>query len=252
MLICEGCGKSFETEFRFCSNCGRAVPEPNIGTNSVPTNQSMIACPKCHSDAQVVKVSAILQRDIHTVESRVPLTDVHTSSSGKVESYTYWRNVSSTQISSLAQMLLPPPPPVKINFGYFQTIVAAVLGGLAVLCCFPLLASSFIRGIVSSGQNSFSRPESIFGLACLIVTAIFILWLCYYYVSKDVKYKKDYPSHRKKWEEAMLRHDQLYYCFRDDCIFIPGENTFTAPSNMMALIKWQPYSSKPPWRLFQY
>ncbi len=34
---------------------------------------------------------------------------------------------------------------------------------------------------------------------------------------------------KKKYSRAMQRYDLLYYCHRDDCVFIPGESGY-APS----------------------
>ena len=34
------------------------------------------------------------------------------------------------------------------------------------------------------------------------------------------------------WKKAMERWDRLYYCGRDDCVFIPGENSSASISKM--------------------
>jgi hypothetical protein len=38
------------------------------------------------------------------------------------------------------------------------------------------------------------------------------------------------------WNNAMQRWNSLYYCNRDDCVFIPGTNTFAPSSNMIDYI----------------
>jgi hypothetical protein len=39
-----------------------------------------------------------------------------------------------------------------------------------------------------------------------------------------------------EWQEATQRWDKLYYCGRDDCVFLPGTNTYAPVSNMMEYI----------------
>jgi hypothetical protein len=257
MPICDGCGGSYDSTFKFCPNCGRASPQSNIMTNSVFASQSMLACPKCHKDDNVAKVSAILQRDTHVVQSQVPVTSVRTNDSGTISSDTNWHNVSSTQRSNLAQALLPPPPPVRNDFGYIWSIICAIGIGLGVLCCLPLTALAAIRDVTESIAESSSEMgqtlvSSIGLVVAILIASVILGWVAYYYVSRDAKYKKDYPLHRNLWESAMRRYGELYYCSRDDCIFIPGENTSAPISNLMEYINWHPYSSNPPFRVFQF
>lgn len=61
-------------------------------------------------------------------------------------------------------------------------------------------------------------------------------------------YKKDYDQ-RYNEEKAVLMRDyqgkmerfnQLYYCHRDDCVFIPGENGITTPEHLEKIVNNSP------------
>lgn len=252
MPICGSCGKNYENTFKFCPNCGRAAPERGRVSNLIQENQSILACPKCHKDDNVAKVSAILQRDTHQSQIRVPVTTIHSGDNGEISSSTYWENVSSTQTSNLAKTLLPPPPPIKSEWGETSSSISLAVFGISliVLACAPCIAALPMFGVLSQTTTKEERGMAILAIIGATLLSIFLLLVfgavSYYFVSKSSKYHKDYPSHRMLWEESMNRYNQLYYCFRDDNIFIPGEDTYVSPSNIMEYIKWRPYSSKLP------
>lgn len=55
MAICEGCGSSFENNFRFCPHCGQSSPERNeikvvVGHVFPEKQDTEQTCPKCHKD----------------------------------------------------------------------------------------------------------------------------------------------------------------------------------------------------------
>lgn len=37
--------------------------------------------------------------------------------------------------------------------------------------------------------------------------------------------QQEHERIRNEYKRTMERYEKLYYCFRDDCVFIPGENT---------------------------
>ena len=43
------------------------------------------------------------------------------------------------------------------------------------------------------------------------------------------------PSEVEMWEQAIERWDELYYCYRDDGVFLPSQTRFVRVNDLQAL-----------------
>ena len=56
---------------------------------------------------------------------------------------------------------------------------------------------------------------------------------------KRSEFQKASAEHENRWHLAVDRWNKLYYCGRDDCVFLPGSNT-CAPVTEMEKYIFQP------------
>jgi hypothetical protein len=45
--------------------------------------------------------------------------------------------------------------------------------------------------------------------------------------------KEKYTKDMTAWEKAKQRWDIMYYCYRDDVVFVPGENEVVTPNRLI-------------------
>jgi hypothetical protein len=70
----------------------------------------------------------------------------------------------------------------------------------------------------------------------------------YIWSRKNEKAKKQKQVEvSKKWQYSMNRWNQLYYCYRDDCIYNPNENRAYPVAALNDVIDWHP-EPVPFWR----
>ncbi len=57
------------------------------------------------------------------------------------------------------------------------------------------------------------------------------------YIQKyDTEFHQKSAIMKEKYSKAMLRYELLYYCQRDDCVFIPGESAHAPSARMMEFL----------------
>ncbi len=228
MPICEGCGSSFEDSFQFCPHCGRVKEkkEPIEVVVSVKPQLSGIECPRCHHDDKVAKVTVLIHQGTHVITGKMPVTTTHYDSDGHQHSTTDWSEFSGTQKSDLALLLSPPQKP---SHGW----ISIWNGSFIPIAIFIGLIS------ISPIVMAFQQDKFIYGLG------LFLLGLVMMAVAIGVwKFNKTYRQKAKEalqpkmdiWNHAMSRWEKLYYCSRDDCVYIPGENESASIHDMNELI----------------
>jgi hypothetical protein len=150
----------------------------------------------------------------------------------------------------LARELTPPERPAlspqsnpsfnSFNWGRIGSILLFAIGGFFLISgCFcgfiPLLPEKIdAAGILTSLTIAF------IGLIIAALPIIGGVLMNKYIVPKEKErinknrlaaeeiinnYKVEVNRENQKWERAMSRYEHLYYCQRDDCIFVQGEGT---------------------------
>ncbi|HNT53138.1 MAG TPA: hypothetical protein PKG95_00385 [Anaerolineaceae bacterium] len=208
------------------------------------------SCPICDKDDLVKKVSAIVRGGSFSQTGQIPVGYSYTDSEGKLHTETRYENFSTSQISRIASRLSPPPPPepFKNKVLYFATLL--VWGGFSI---FSIIGSFifFVMLILQIfGFNVGSNQEVSDGVALLsrllsaflsLIFGMIFGYLTFKLVRMRAKREATYKLEKPLWEQSMLRWQQLYYCERDDSIFIPGEPAVPVTA-LMDYIHWKPYA----------
>jgi predicted RNA-binding Zn-ribbon protein involved in translation (DUF1610 family) len=259
-LVCESCGGKLhlteQVNHFVCPYCGHE----HIVKKSADGLMSNCACPVCSKDDQVQKLSSIVSSGTNT-KTGISRTTQYTDIKGKEEYYTRDRKyagkgdisgnastTSTTRIetreqSELATLVSPPPRPAAPEvpkFGLFERfdflkimvmLIFGVLGALLaevvdqnneyVATAFFVVAAglaavgySRLRPGAKSG-GSFSKGRMKKEMA---------------FAEAHQLYKEEVSS----WEEAMQRWEGMYFCHRDDVVFVPGEYNFVRPGDVIS------------------
>jgi predicted RNA-binding Zn-ribbon protein involved in translation (DUF1610 family) len=230
-LNCPSCGGSLQvgtnTSVLVCEHCGvEHFVRRESGSLSL---ESYARCPKCGRNDRVEKVSAILRK------------------AGK-----------SSPPSDLSKLLTPPQKPdllpepkqkiinMATNDFSNATIIVFALSGIGLFIVLILL---YTIGF---------KSENLF---CIVPT-LFLMGLTWFLKKKSderkVEIAEEYQQKIKmartnhlevigkivrynntlvdNWKIAYERWERLYYCNRDDCLFIPGESRYVRVDEMEKLI----------------
>ncbi len=171
-----------------------------------------IVCPRCRKDDQIQKVTAIVTGNTTVTDYTV---NGYAFGSGSV--------VSTTQ---LADRLSPPERPRSKTlkewgcFGTILVLACAMISGFTALVVIPPVTSTFL--------NFWMKPE----ISCMIgvIPPLLIPFLVAFYDAQ--KTRKNMPV----WKRKVYNWAQLYYCYRDDCVFDPGTGKHSSPENMEKMI----------------
>lgn len=185
----------------------------------------LILCPKCGRSDAVRKVSAIVAQGTQTSETAGLGLGLGNHSLDLMPFVG-----TSTSRSALAMKLAPPAKPAKpMGYGWvalftlgrlaLALFVGLLLAG-ATLCSFPLLI------------NNYSVNRMLL-LIPLIINAVFILaavlWIGRSVIRELRATRRDSDSYETKlqaWRSTGERWQNLYYCVRDDEVFLPEEPLF--------------------------
>lgn len=261
-LICESCGGKLhltEQVNRFvCPYCGHE----HLVKPATESLVSTCACPVCGKDDQVKKLSSIVSSGTSS-KTGISRTTQNTDIRGKEEYYTRDRkyagkgdisgNASTTSItrietqeqSALAARVSPPPRPAAPEapkLGLFERfdflkimlmLIAGVLGALLaeiVDSNNEYLATAFF--VVAAGLAAF-------GYARLRPGAKLTGSFSKRRMQKEKAFAEVQEQHKEDialWEAAMLRWETVYFCHRDDVVFIPGEPSSVPPSQLVPFL----------------
>lgn len=168
-------------------------------------------CPRCGQIDAVQKVSSIVTGGISTIQYIPP---------GAVIGHS-----EATSVSALAQRLMPPTKkPEDLGTRLFKIVLIAIAPGLCGILC---VASGLSRG-------SAGLAELVLGMLSLGISAVLFVLILYSLITGAASRKtaQDKAAH----ETALIRWNQLYYCYRDDGVFIPGQNRFVPAGQMQTLL----------------
>ncbi len=266
-LVCPSCGGKLkvapDATSLLCQHCGNQhIVRHEAGAITL---EAHARCPTCGRNDKSEKVSAVLARESHEITGMEEKTETILNAQGKPELVK--RNVpfARRQVSILGQRLaLPPEPqmpfevvtppkgPVGIVAG------AGVLGLLGIFIGITGVASGaiFLLNAYQGKSPNLSNTYASLGCSALVIAGALaiVIWAVLWgivggrkakrrrgeYESRLIALQRERDRIQAAWKTSLRRWDQLYYCSRDDCVFIPGEGTSAPASNMSAYLAASP------------
>lgn len=261
-LTCPSCGGKLEvgknTSVLKCEHCG--IEHLVRREEGAVTLESYARCPMCGRNDRVEKVTSILRSQKQEINTREQRSSVYYDFEGKQRTSFYYVPVTNTQVSNLAKYLSPPPRPkstpkprLKSENRNNHLLILGIILLVIFLCTLPalLLSSSIII-------NSDSNPVTLSTLCCIspimASLALGIILVVIGIKSKDKireknkiakeaneivlkKWHVENQKIQKRWQVAISRWEKLYFCYRDDCVFIPNEGTYAPVDQMRSYIQ---------------
>ena len=227
-----------------CENCGTEHMVKR-GVDGIIL-ESYARCPTCNRNDKAEKVSSLMRSQTQrtntvTYQTRVIYVKFGNRSIPVEKKYAV--PTQSVQMSDLAKMLIPPIKPIvkeaKSNNNKVSGIGLISVGVVLTLASF----CGGILVIIDSNQSG-SVISSILGMLCAVVISFGLIGLGYVLIWKNAPKEKLRNEQINilnqeiliNWENAMKRYQKLYYCQRDDCVFIQGENISAPVNRMMELL----------------
>lgn len=180
------------------------VPASEEGTN---------ACPVCHHDDHVEKVSSVVRRG----SGLIVLPGM-----GGPQPF----------VSALAQALSPPDLPSRMTFwGAIANAIGSILIGGFILLMIAGIRSIGVLGVPDG-------PADVAMIATAFWFGLLIPLVSFGFAARDEARAREltpqYARARSRWEEA-------YYCSRDDVVFMADGGTTAQPERMAELLMGSPF-----------
>jgi hypothetical protein len=199
------------------------------------SNQQVI-CPKCQRSDSVQKVTAIIAGGTKVIEERGGI-DIDTDYGMDVIPLTY----SSVARSNLARKLAAPERPLQTkSYGCVAALFITRLGVALVVtvllvalffCAFPFLAAIYAQ------NNALFIGILIAGLGIIGLILFSSIRAGWRQTRSTSEQRNSYDARVQAWEASYNRWQQLYYCFRDDGVFLPGQSSFVPVNQMSDYLK---------------
>ncbi len=201
-----------------------------------------IVCPECGQSDAIRKVSAIVAGGTSYTQS----TRVGMSISGDDTDFSsgLGSNITRTSLASALASPQKPSAPFRNSFwaifpGLRITcmVVILLLIVITTVCSFPFLLSTYRES-----------PQLVFLPLLIFVVTAFLLtrWFVVSRHRESQQFRQaeaSYPEQLIEWEHAYSRWERLYYCHRDDGVFIPAQ-TRLIPVNQMQAFLYLPDKKK--------
>ncbi len=230
--VCPSCGGKLQvdpsTDITTCQYCGTEhIIRRNV-KGSV-TLEAFARCPLCQRNDRSEKVSAILKSSTGQSEAVVQQQQAYRDNKGQTHIRTVNVPVKSVQTSELARRLTPPSrPTAQSKKGY--SIILLVIAILFII----IGIIGFINSIGSKSSSAVVGVLFCGLLPSIMAIGLFFLWRSLQRKEKEksIQQQSDINKGYQKWQQAISRWEKLYYCGRDDIIFIPGEKTSAAVADI--------------------
>ncbi|WKZ49292.1 MAG: hypothetical protein QY306_07975 [Anaerolineales bacterium] len=162
------------------------------------------SCPSCGQIDAVQSVTAIIQSGITT-------TNYQTA---------YNQNRTAESVSFLAKRLMFPFKK-PLSFG---ASLALIFGTAFLSMCVTLPLMS------GSGSNGLAYYSVV--VCSGLFTLIFLIFGVVYLITG----KQNNDQQHETYNRALRKWQQLYYCHRDDVLFMPGENRTVNPEQLRSYL----------------
>ena len=197
------------------------------------TTPALPICPQCKQTDQVQKVSSLYE--LNTKEWIE--TNSYTDADGEIR-YTDEKHQAHTLLGLKLKPPEKPGPPGHPGIRYGLGLLVMIFL-LSVICPFIFIPILIFAGVFT--ELPFDIPDiagmpswtlfAVAGLCLLLLLVVALVWvgikvkrrydraLAGYQDEKTRYEHEDLP----RWESAMRRWNSLYFCLRDETVFLQGE-----------------------------
>lgn len=197
--------------------------------------EKQVVCPKCGQFDAIRKVSSIVSEGTtFTENSGLGIA----FSKEDVQFFNAFG--TSYSRSNLASALSRPQKPSKpsaqgclrilplTSIGCMLTILTIIAA--AGVCSFPFLYSTYRENPIL-----FLIPFVVFVVVGIVLTRWILLSLRRETRTTSQK-QTEYPLQLQNWERAVQRWEHLYYCYRDDGVFLPSQPRLVPLNDMQSFL----------------
>lgn len=193
--------------------------------------EKRMVCPKCGQADAVRKVTSL-------VSAGTVLTDTSglglatSENGGELVGLMGW----SISRSVLVAKLSPPRKPAR-PFGYgcigLFLLTRVGLALFVLLMVIPAAVCSFPFLITTYRENVLLIFVPITMVAVVGIVLLYWIIASLWREARSIREnRRDFPVRYQQWERASARWQRLYYCFRDDGVFLDGQ-TLLVPAGQM-------------------
>jgi predicted RNA-binding Zn-ribbon protein involved in translation (DUF1610 family) len=267
-LLCPSCGGKLQVSPKAstmtCQHCGNEhLVRHEAGAITL---EAYARCPQCGRNDKSEKVTAVIASQSQEISGMEQKNEVVIDGQGRQQVVARSFPFTRKQVSILGQQLAPPEqpiidpnlqsqgfPPPRLATSTWGLLV--ILGGVALLIVTFIIGLMMLGGILMlfNSAGDLTQETVVYGLLGLVgggisfLGGIALIVLGIFLVRRSVKKKRFQKEEIQRqlqeeadrseriqsaWRNALDRWNQLYYCGRDDCVFIPGENS-SAPLSKM-------------------
>lgn len=276
-LVCPSCGGKLEIASNVtsiaCQYCGTEHMVKHEAGGAVML-EAYARCPVCGRNDKVEKVSAVIASQTHEISGTEQKTEEKVNAQGQKQVVVRDVPFTRKQVSVLGQRLASPPPfnpstlpafppaPKPVKGGGISTIVAGVVCLGIALCGGAVAVAMLFPSEITYTQTEVTNIYLAFGLGAGVGVLFFLIGAALVIggILMIVRARKQHPLAlaqyqeqvesvnrereriTKQYEIALDRWNRLYYCARDDCVFIPAEGTSALVAGMQEFLFRAPKS----------
>jgi hypothetical protein len=223
--------------------------------------ESFARCPVCGRNDRCEKVTAVIASQSHAITGTEQKTETVVNPQGQRVQVVREVPFTRQQVSALGQRLAPPAapyissdlPPEPGSGSWITSGVLAALVGIGLgLGGLLFLAGGVNQAFFVSGSTTESVLLTLLAGCAGTILSLLVLGgsvAIFVFGRKNVTRKKAEHAQRVRelfaerkqiqdeHDNAMRRWQSLYYCARDDVVFLPGEGTSAAVGELQAYLK---------------